>query len=76
MIAQAVFKPEIKFMSYDPEALFDDEGIVKVKMNSYLDEFELKATHVDYETGSDFTWRGPYFNYYKSKTFTGKLIVQ
>lgn len=63
MIAQTVFKPEIKFMSYDPEALFDDEGIVKVKINSYLDEFEFKATHVHYETGSDFTWRGQYFNY-------------
>ncbi|HRP90834.1 MAG TPA: hypothetical protein PKX92_12450 [Edaphocola sp.] len=63
MITQGVYKPDIKFISYNSEAISDTNGLLKLGLGLYLDSFEFKSTIVNYQSPNDFNWRGEYYNY-------------
>ncbi|MDR2235798.1 MAG: T9SS type A sorting domain-containing protein [Chryseobacterium sp.] len=60
--AKGIYK-SVMLVTYDPEAIFDTNGLLTVNVNNSLKDLPFKSYYVDYQSPDDYTWIGQFFDY-------------
>ena len=53
----------VSLVTYDPEAVFDSNGIVTFDVHNQLNGLPFKSFYVDYQNSDEYTWIGQFFNH-------------
>lgn len=53
----------VTLVTYDPEAVFDTNGLLTLNVDNQIKDLPFKAYYVDYQNPDNYTWIGQFFDH-------------